>query len=168
MRYTQMTVGSGKTQRQMWDIPVWFADEKLLAVVPPADLHDGVPGDCERCAIALGLKRQLKSPGVRIGSCHAYVALPMNGQGVFVEGYEGSYGVFAYKLSAEARRIVDIVDKEEVEEITTGAVVMLLPFSEAARKYDKDVKLGRNAHKKPRARPTIEQGVRNYAGRVWA
>jgi hypothetical protein len=170
MRYKPVYVGKSKVHRQMWGIPVFWADENLSVVVAPDDLHKGSPGDCDQCAVALAARRQLMSPGVRIGLAHAYITVPMNSQGVEVEGFEGAYGVLAYELGAEARRIVMAVDRGEVEEITSGVTVTFRPRRLSERDEGKAAKNSRREYRtdQTNTRPQREEGVRNYAGRVWA
>jgi hypothetical protein len=137
-------------------------------------MKDGIEDDCDKCAIALAGKRQLRAPLCRIGKAFAYVAMP-DQKGVTVPGHgKTKWSVFAYQtMNMTAQTLIKDNDTGKPED--EGVTVTLAPRRKSERAAGKAAKNARNPKRvvlgthpqRGRKKPVREEGVRNYSGRVW-
>lgn len=184
-QYESVTVGSTKVAREMHGLPVFYADFELRVVVSKQNVIDGrknrscVPASdiCETCAISLGLKSQFGSPFAPVGANRAYVALPDSSEhAVEVDGFDGKFVVWAFSVQEEARAMV-VSNDTGSRPVEAGDIVALRPFTNSEKAPNKAVKNTssrarakagiKTKPQKQRPRSVLEEGVRNYSGRVW-
>ncbi len=178
----RVVVGDSDTPREMGGMPVYYGEQELGVVISLQDVKDGMEAACnplnyelcDLCAISIAFKRQFQAPLAKIGKANAYLALPTI-HGVEVEGFPGKYAVFAYEVRGEARRIVEGNDKG-TNLVEAGTIVMLKPrrISSHTKQKAKEnsrnplrLTFGKHIKQPGKKNGVLEDGVRNYTGRIW-
>lgn len=163
--------GISDEQRLMDDLPCFYAEAAMYLNIHPWALQQGIPDDCDHCAIALQAK-DAGSPYAHVYASRAWVACPVDPKhgGREVEGYSGTWGMLQFDHRTAVRKLIDAVDAAVVND--TPVQIVLTPMRPAQRssgKAEYAIRSSANGYEKRTYKKTGEYArpisTRDYRGR---
>lgn len=149
--------GLSKVQRVMDGLPCFYAEAAMAINIYPWALQQGVPDDCDHCAIALAAKDS-GAPYAHVYASRAWVACPVDEKhgGQEIEGFSGTWGMLQFDHRAAVVKLIDAVDAAVVND--TPVQIVLTPMRPAQRSS------GKAEYAKRSSDPEYVKGTYNKTG----